>query len=357
MSEPRASGDLVGLGDLPVLGISGFSGAGKTTLLLRLIPALRAEGLRVAVVKHDAHGLQVDRPGKDSDRLFRAGAQVLLQGPAESLLRLGPQADPLPWLRALAQSHDLVLVEGHKRSPFPKVWLASAGEAAPPPELSGLLAVLPWDSERLEPALRWCRERAARQWRERPLYGALLIGGESRRMGRPKHLLPSPSGATWVERSWALLRARCQRCFVVGAGLLPPSLAEAPRLPDVPEAQGPLAGLLAALRWAPRAAWLALACDLPEMSEAALDWLLEQRAPGRWAVLPRLPGSPGVEPLGACYEPHALPLLERLAAGGRFGLGPLATQDGVTCPEPPAALAGAWTNVNEPAALPPRAQE
>src|SRR5208337_1394768 len=107
-----------------VLAICGWSGAGKTTLLEAVIPELKRRGLAVAVLKHYAHGLDVDRAGKDSDRLFRAGAEVALHGPDEALRRARPSgADDLPaTLSALLAHNDLVLVEGHKGTPLPKVW-------------------------------------------------------------------------------------------------------------------------------------------------------------------------------------------------------------------------------------------
>ena len=62
----------------PVLGICGCSGSGKTTLIEALIPRLHSIGLQVTVVKHGAHNVNIDVPGKDSDRFFRAGADVSL---------------------------------------------------------------------------------------------------------------------------------------------------------------------------------------------------------------------------------------------------------------------------------------
>ncbi len=56
-----------------VIGLAGWSGAGKTTLLVRLIPVLRARGLRVATLKHAHHDFDVDQPGKDSFRHREAG--------------------------------------------------------------------------------------------------------------------------------------------------------------------------------------------------------------------------------------------------------------------------------------------
>jgi hypothetical protein len=76
-----------------VLGICGYSGSGKTTLIESLVPVFRSRGLRVAVVKHDAHTPTVDAPGKDSDRFFRAGADVVLRSPDETFIRRhGPGA-------------------------------------------------------------------------------------------------------------------------------------------------------------------------------------------------------------------------------------------------------------------------
>ena len=64
------------MGKIPVLGIAGFSGSGKTTLIEKLLPELRSRGLRVAVLKHDAHPTAFDQPGKDSHRFTLAGAEV-----------------------------------------------------------------------------------------------------------------------------------------------------------------------------------------------------------------------------------------------------------------------------------------
>jgi len=71
----------------PVISVCGYSGSGKSTLLEAVIPRLIAQGLSVAVVKHNAHGFAVDREGKDSDRFFKAGATVALRGPDEQFFR------------------------------------------------------------------------------------------------------------------------------------------------------------------------------------------------------------------------------------------------------------------------------
>lgn len=108
-----------------VFGIAGWSGSGKTTLIERLLPALAARGLRVSVIKHAHHRFDVDQPGKDSHRFREAGShEVLISSPARwALMREHRGADE-PLLAELL-THlsvcDLVLVEGFKREPMPKL--------------------------------------------------------------------------------------------------------------------------------------------------------------------------------------------------------------------------------------------
>lgn len=104
-----------------VLAFSGASGSGKTTLLVKLIPALRARGLTVAALKHSGHEHPFDRPGKDSARLRAAGAAaVALSGPRE-VAYFGPPRPAIADLLALLPACDLVLAEGFKREPLPRV--------------------------------------------------------------------------------------------------------------------------------------------------------------------------------------------------------------------------------------------
>ena len=339
------------LADLPVLAISGLSGSGKTTLIEAVLPALRRQGLAVAVVKHDVHGLDIDRPGKDSDRLFRAGADVTLQGPDETLVRRHADREPLTLtLVGLARRHDLVLVEGRRHSPLRKLWLCGKGE--PPAEsadVPGVVARLPWDGDRPRHLLDHLATWLPRQWSKRPLMAAVLIGGDSRRMGRPKHLIET-AGRSWLERTVGLLEAMAVPAHIVGAGEVPATLSRYPRLPDTAVA-GPLGGMLAAMRWAPDAAWLMLACDLPGLDGPALEWLRGQRRPGVWAIVPRT-GAGRPEPLLACYEPQARPLLEALSCDGQVAA-PRRIVAAPRClsPCPPPELSHAWRNVNTPAEI------
>ncbi|QKT04688.1 molybdopterin-guanine dinucleotide biosynthesis protein B [Ectothiorhodospiraceae bacterium 2226] len=117
-----------------ILGFVAYSGTGKTTLLERVIPLLRARGLRVALIKHAHHAFDVDRPGKDSYRLRQAGAgQVLLASRRRMALMIEREQEEEPRLQDLlahftvpgggAPPCDIVLVEGFKHEAYPKVEL------------------------------------------------------------------------------------------------------------------------------------------------------------------------------------------------------------------------------------------
>jgi molybdopterin-guanine dinucleotide biosynthesis protein MobB len=132
-----------------VLGFAAWSGTGKTTLLRRLIPALRARGLRLGVVKHAHHAFDVDRPGKDSYELRHAGAErVLVASRRRYALMVENDGDAEPTLQALlacmpASGLDLILVEGFKHEHFPKMELhrPSLGRPLLYPDDSSVIAV------------------------------------------------------------------------------------------------------------------------------------------------------------------------------------------------------------------------
>lgn len=114
---------------VPLLGFAAFSGTGKTTLLQRVIPRLRAEGIRVGLVKHAHHAFDVDQPGKDSYELRQAGASPVLLTSSHRRVVMTEHEEPSDpvlnhELAFLDQSGiDLLLVEGFKKSRFPKIEL------------------------------------------------------------------------------------------------------------------------------------------------------------------------------------------------------------------------------------------
>ncbi len=335
---------------LPVLGICGCSGAGKTTLIEALLPMLGNRGLRVAVVKHDAHNVRIDRPGKDSDRLFRAGADITLFGEERFSRWHHDDRGLADCLVLLCRRYDLVLVEGHARTDVPKVWLLGSGFGDPPPGRGEILAVFSRPDSRPAAMLAWIEEWLTRQVRRPAPWGCVLIGGRSRRMGFPKHLIEE-NGRTWLEATVARLSPVTEEVVLAGSGTVPSSLAGLARVPDVPGLAGPMAGILAVMRWQPDVSWLVTACDQPDIQTPALEWLLEQRVPGTWAVLPDLEGRGRLEPLLAFYDCRCRNHLEVLARTGELRISRLAGRHGIRTPQPPAILRRAWRNVNTPAEL------
>jgi molybdopterin-guanine dinucleotide biosynthesis adapter protein len=105
----------------PIVAVSGPSGSGKTRLIARLIPALARRGIAVAVIKHTGHDHPLDQSGKDTEVLRRAGAvAAAIQGPAAMAL-FGPPRGGARELARLLPPCDLVLAEGWRREPLPRV--------------------------------------------------------------------------------------------------------------------------------------------------------------------------------------------------------------------------------------------
>ena len=109
----------------PVIGIAGWKRSGKTTLAVRLIGEFTRRGLKVATVKHAHHAFQIDDADTDSARHRRAGAQqVAIVSSARWALisELGGAPEPdLPTVLARLAPCDLVIVEGYKQAPIPKI--------------------------------------------------------------------------------------------------------------------------------------------------------------------------------------------------------------------------------------------
>lgn len=103
------------------------SGTGKTTLLEKVIALLKARGYRVGAIKHDAHRFDIDHPGKDSHRLSAAGVDTMLILSPEKLALVKQHAETPPAIPELLATYfadvDIVLAEGFKRGPLPKIEL------------------------------------------------------------------------------------------------------------------------------------------------------------------------------------------------------------------------------------------
>jgi molybdopterin-guanine dinucleotide biosynthesis protein B len=140
-----------------LIGFAGWSGAGKTTLIVRLIPELNRRGLSVSTIKHAHHNFDLDQPGKDSYAHRAAGAEEVLVASASRValmreLRGAPEPSLAELLRLL-KPVDLVLIEGFKRDPLPKIEIFRAANGKPPmhPNDRDIVALI---SDAVEPSAR-----------------------------------------------------------------------------------------------------------------------------------------------------------------------------------------------------------
>ena len=133
---------------MKIFGFAGYSGSGKTTLIEKLIPLFTARGLKVSLIKHAHHTFDVDTPGKDSYRHRHAGCtEVLVTSSRRWVLmhelRGTREPDLNEQLMHLSPC-DLLLVEGFKHDPIPKieVYRARVGEPLLHPHDPNIVAVV-----------------------------------------------------------------------------------------------------------------------------------------------------------------------------------------------------------------------
>jgi molybdenum cofactor guanylyltransferase len=151
------------------------------------------------------------------------------------------------------------------------------------------------------------------------LYGLVLAGGRSTRMGQDKAGLRYADGTPQLERAVRLLEHYVARVYVSVRGdqASDDLRGRYPQIRDRHENLGPIAGLLAAHAEHPEVAWLVLACDLPLLDGATLAYLVAARAPSRSATAFRSSHDGLPEPLCAIYEPAGSREIAAWVAAGR----------------------------------------
>jgi molybdenum cofactor guanylyltransferase len=224
---------------------------------------------------------------------FRARQQVVIIDPRKPLDKK---------LDRLTDVQLVLLSEGQPE--LPAVLQAHLGEKAVPVlPLADTAAVAAWTQQ-------WLRRQ------QPPLRGLVLTGGRSQRMQQDKSRLRYHQREQ-REHAAALLAPLCQDVLIscrpdqaaeVSAGLA--------ALPDQFLDLGPMSGLLTAFRHDPNAAWLVVACDLPFLTEATLQHLVQHRHSGRVATAFRSPDNEFPEPLITIWEPRSYPVLLQFLALG-----------------------------------------
>ena len=111
----------------PIVSIVGRSNSGKTTLIEKLIPELKRRGYRIGTIKHTHHAPDIDRPGKDTSRHSAAGADtVMLASPGRVAMIKQTDSEGIDALAGYFNDVDLLMTEGYKREPKPKIEVVRA---------------------------------------------------------------------------------------------------------------------------------------------------------------------------------------------------------------------------------------
>lgn len=181
---------------------------------------------------------------------------------------------------------------------------------------------------------------------DEPVWGLVLSGGRSRRMGRDKALLER-DGATQLQRAVELLGRHVERVFV---SVRPDQADDAERrrfdqIVDRYSDIGPAAGILSALEAHPAVCWLVLACDLPNVDDATIAFLLRHRAEQPFTAF-RSSHDALPEPLCALYRPAARAIVSGFVGGGTVCPRKMLIRSDTELLEPPTPEA--LDNVNTP---------
>jgi molybdopterin-guanine dinucleotide biosynthesis protein MobB len=314
------------------------SGTGKTTFLEKLIPALARLGLRVMVIKHDVHGFEVDKEGKDTWRLRKAGAERVLIANAEQMALMGRMDGETP-LRQLVARYagdvDLVITEGYRRSGLPKILIARSGSPEPfdpeAPEVSEAIAAVtdsPLDIDAsipqlpladAEPCADFIVGLLTRSAVRRELTGVVLAGGVSARMGCDKATLEFGGGPLLPQLVERLLPQCAGGVLVVRRDALQeiPALPEGGRVVDdlLPQ-HAALGGLYTGLALAPTPYVFLAACDMPLLDPQLIAWMASTGPASADVLLPISAGHP--QPCHAIYSHHCLAAIKEALLSGEF---------------------------------------
>ena len=300
-----------------VVAVSGIKNSGKTSLIEKLLPALTRRGLRVATVKHDGHRFEPDRPGTDSFRHLTAGAVGTAVFDGEKFQLVRRAAVDEHFLIAQFPDAELILLEGFKDSPWPKIEIVrSAVSQAPVCHPSARLALVTDclieapgcpvygldDTEGLaEYLLRFVRLGAG-------FSAILLAGGYSSRMGQSKAELPF-GGLRMIDHQVRRLRSLGIRDILLSGY---DGTVEGGRyVPDVVPHRGPLSGIHAGLCAAEEDACLVLSVDAPLVPLSALFALMQEHREG----ITILEHDGQREPLIGVYDRALAPLCGKILRG------------------------------------------
>ena len=307
------------------LAFCGYSGSGKTTLIAAIVRQLSPK-FSVAYYKHGCHRFNIDREGKDSWTIGQAGATTVMISDPEKKALVTTHTSNTPLLERHAFSdHDILIVEGLKELPLPKLLLVDRErrilDLVSNGSITNVVALVVPDDPASYPAFGvplFQRNNISaiaefienllfnRSSKEFSLHGLVLAGGQSSRMGCDKALITYHNNNQLVHTA-ELLRQQCREVFISCREEQAATYRSfgIPLITDSYLGIGPLGGLLSAQRSITDAAWVIVACDLPFLNETIVRQLCTERDPLRFATAFRHPESGRIEPLCTCYEPKS----------------------------------------------------
>lgn len=311
--------------------ITGFSGSGKTTFIEKLIQALKTIGYRPGYLKHAGGNYDLDVPGKDSYRQKAAGASfaAVFTDTSWALHHTG-EIDEL--LLQTRPQTDLILLEGFKTNPAPKIVCLHPSKGVPDAlhwniadtDASVFAYLTPTENQAqqinetvgkpiafqrdtLQPLVSPVLAQLKHYYQQKSsLYSAVMVGGQSSRMGADKAWLDYGSGPQALHLFQLFSRINAvQKTFFSGApqSFFPPEVSEKTIIRDRFLNFGPLGGFLTLFESAPQQAWLVAACDLAGLQPEAIHYLIQHRNPLKAATI-YVNQRQKWEPLLAIYEPR-----------------------------------------------------
>lgn len=303
------------------ISIAGHSGTGKSTLICQLIEYWAGQFL-VGYAKSSHH-----RPekvlGKDTDKARKAGAYSTLIAGGGDIVSHHKQEDSRSHLSKMALLHaDFCLIEGHKGSTVPKLWM---DEGLPIPEGVEEIKAIIYQEEPPNTTLpSFHRDDISNiatfilkffaQSQPQDIVGLVLAGGKSSRMGSDKGQIIY-HGKRQAEHALELIGPLCNKSYI---SCDHQEYAPLPTLPDQFREMGPVGAILTGLFQHPHAGVLVLACDTPLVTQKHLEQLVQHFNPFRAATAFLNPDKNWPEPLITIYSPKAKHFLLNWMGRGIF---------------------------------------
>ena len=289
------------------ISICGYSGLGKTTLICKLIQSL-SKIYKIGYIKHDAHRFEMDKKGKDTDQASKSGASGvgIYSSQENTMAFLGENNSST--FTDIYNEFDIVLIEGLKGvDSLPKIVFLDENntilDEVNDDEIILTISLSERDDvTRIEDAIL---DYFQSKMSQIPLYGLVLTGGYSKRMGKDKAFL-NYTNKDQYQHCLDLLTPTCDQVFL-SCRESQASQFDRPcsKVVDQFLNCGPLGGIMSAQKQCPEAAWLVIACDLPFLTTETLTHLIKNRHPYKMATAFRSTFNSLPEPLCAIYEPKS----------------------------------------------------